>query len=146
MSRSVSCCSLISVLFVSPYCGEPSIQGTISAGLIILLPPLLPPTFSPPSPPLSLPSPPLSPRALVNGVSATQRTSLAHGSRILLGNNHLFRLSCPGQSLKESETLMNYEQAMNEISLNELKDMPMYKRIQRKLLEKHDAEKEGLCN
>ena len=90
--------------------------------------------------PLSL-SPP--PRALVNGVTVTERTALAHGSRILLGNNHLFRLSCPGQTLQESETLMNYEQAMNEISVHELKDMPMYQRIQQQLLEKHDAEKEG---
>ena len=76
----------------------------------------------------------------MNGVSVTERTNLPHGSRILLGNNHLFRLSCPGQTLKE---LMNYEQAMNEISVNELKDIPMYQTIQQKLLEKHDAEKEG---
>ena len=79
----------------------------------------------------------------MNGVSVTERTPLAHGSRILLGNNHLFRLSCPGQTLQESETLMNYEQAMNEISINELKGMPMYQRIQQQLLEEHDAEKEG---
>ena len=39
---------------------------------------------------------------------------------------------------------MNYEQAMNEISINELKDMPMYQRIQQQLVEKHDAEKEGV--
>ena len=38
---------------------------------------------------------------------------------------------------------MNYEQAMNEISVHELKHMPMYQRIQQQLLEKHDAEKEG---
>ena len=38
---------------------------------------------------------------------------------------------------------MNYEQAMNEISLNELKGIPMYQRIQQQLLEKHDAEKES---
>ena len=34
-------------------------------------------------------------RTLVNGRSVTERTQLKHGARILLGNNHLFRLSCP---------------------------------------------------
>ena len=36
-----------------------------------------------------------SARTLVNGRSVTERTQLKHGDRILLGNNHLFRLSCP---------------------------------------------------
>ena len=38
---------------------------------------------------------------------------------------------------------MNYDQAMNEISMNELKDLPMFQRIEKKLMEQHDAEKEG---
>lgn len=60
-------------------------------------------------------------RTLVNGVSVTERVQVKHGGRILLGNNHLYRLSCPatgGQS-RENE-LMDYEQAMKEISINEL--------------------------
>lgn len=40
---------------------------------------------------------------------------------------------------------MNYEQAMNEISVNELKKMPLYQRIQQELVEKQDAEKESEC-
>ena len=34
-------------------------------------------------------------RTRVNGRVVTEKTKLRHGSRILLGNNHLFRLSCP---------------------------------------------------
>ena len=50
---------------------------------------------------------------------------MRHGGRILLGNNHLYRLSCPyrpeeGQPEEESHELMDYEQAMKEISINEL--------------------------
>ena len=36
-------------------------------------------------------------RTLVNGIVITDRTQLRHGGRILLGNNHLFRLNCPGK-------------------------------------------------
>jgi hypothetical protein len=42
---------------------------------------------------------------------------------VLLGNHHLYRLSCPRQAREENtETveLMDYEQAMKEISLKEL--------------------------
>jgi len=34
-------------------------------------------------------------RTLVNGKVVTERTKLCHGYRVLLGNNHFFRLSCP---------------------------------------------------
>ena len=57
----------------------------------------------------------------MNGESRSERVQVKHGGRILLGNNHLYRLSCPhtvGQN-GESE-LMDYEQAMKEISINEL--------------------------
>ena len=41
-----------------------------------------------------------------------------------MGNNHLYRLSCPkrgGEDNNENEEpVMNYEQAMKEISVNEL--------------------------
>lgn len=68
---------------------------------------------------------PLSPyhRTRVNGQIITEKTQLKHGSRILFGNNHLYRLSCPrmgGASFDEEEPVMNYEQAMKEISVNEL--------------------------
>ena len=33
----------------------------------------------------------------MNGIVITDRTQLRHGGRILLGNNHLFRLNCPGK-------------------------------------------------
>ena len=59
------------------------------------------------------------PRTLVNGQPVTEKSPLRHGARILLGNNHLFRLSCPGQQ-REGDEPMDYEQAMKEISLNEL--------------------------
>lgn len=58
-------------------------------------------------------------RTLVNGQAVTEKSPLRHGARILLGNNHLFRLSCPGQQ-REGDEPMDYEQAMKEISLNEL--------------------------
>ena len=32
---------------------------------------------------------------LVNGKIITEKTKLCHGYRVLLGNNHFFRLSCP---------------------------------------------------
>ena len=34
-------------------------------------------------------------RTCVNGQVVTERTQLLHGDRILLGNNHFFRLNCP---------------------------------------------------
>ena len=61
-------------------------------------------------------------RTLVNGQSVTEKTQIHHGARILLGNHHLYRLSCPrpaGESADQVE-LMDYEQAMKEISLKEL--------------------------
>lgn len=43
---------------------------------------------------------------------------------MLLGNNHLFRLSCPrsssGEEKETEDTPMDYEEAMKEISRNEL--------------------------
>jgi len=55
----------------------------------------------------------------------SERVSVRHGGRILLGNNHLYRLSCPyraeaGHTEEDSSELMDYEQAMKEISINEL--------------------------
>ena len=32
---------------------------------------------------------------LVNGKIITERTQLCHGYRVLLGNSHFFRLTCP---------------------------------------------------
>ena len=52
----------------------------------------------------------------------TEKTQVHHGARILLGNHHLYRLSCPrppGETSEQVE-LMDYEQAMKEISLKEL--------------------------
>ena len=34
-------------------------------------------------------------RTLVNGRVVKEKTQLRHGARVLLGNNHLYRLSCP---------------------------------------------------
>ncbi len=60
-------------------------------------------------------------RTLVNGVSITERVQVKHGGRILLGNNHLYRLNCPAMGGQNGENeLMDYEQAMKEISINEL--------------------------
>ena len=56
----------------------------------------------------------------MNGQAVTERVQLRHGARILLGNNHLFRLSCPGHQREGGDEPMDYEQAMKEISLNEL--------------------------
>eukprot|EP00731_Ephydatia_muelleri_P010946 Em0005g1532a len=81
-------------------------------------------------------------RTLVNGIVITDRTQLRHGGRILLGNNHLFRLNCPGQSSVGDEP-MGYEQAMKEISHNELIKDPLYCKMQQELAQKHEAEKEG---
>lgn len=81
-------------------------------------------------------------RTLVNGIVITERTQLRHGGRILLGNNHLFRLNCPGQSSVGDEP-MGYEQAMKEISQNELMKDPLYCKMQQELAQKHEAEKEG---
>lgn len=57
----------------------------------------------------------------MNGVSVTEKVQVKHGGRILLGNNHLYRLSCPHSGGQNGENeLMDYEQAMKEISINEL--------------------------
>ena len=58
----------------------------------------------------------------MNGQSVSERTQIHHGARVLLGNHHLYRLSCPRQAGENTETveLMDYEQAMKEISLKEL--------------------------
>ena len=60
----------------------------------------------------------------MNGVSVTEKIQVKHGGRILLGNNHLYRLSCPSQLVGgqngDQNELMDYEQAMKEISINEL--------------------------
>ena len=95
-------------------------------------------------------------------MSVTERVQVKHGGRILLGNNHLYRLSCPHtveQSGEENE-LMDYEQAMKEISINELTNGgsilvgwtdlmhkfvldPVYSKVQENLMKKHEEEKEG---
>lgn len=97
----------------------------------------------------------------MNGVSVTERVQVKHGGRILLGNNHLYRLSCPGGQSRENE-LMDYEQAMKEISINELTNGeqkslglsvmfslsfldPVYNKMQENLVKKHEEEKEGQC-
>ncbi len=69
-------------------------------------------------------------RTLVNGHRVTDRVIAKHGDRILLGNSHLFRLSCPrqqGEGEGEQEgapavQLMDYEAAMNEINTKELRN------------------------
>jgi hypothetical protein len=48
-----------------------------------------------------------------------------------------------GVPIDEEEPVMNYEQAMKEISVNELAADPIYSKMQKKLLEKHQADKEG---
>ena len=68
-------------------------------------------------------------RSRVNGQLIAERTMVRHGYRILLGNNHLFRLSCPcsaGQVVEDYEAPVEYEQAMREISINELTDGEFY--------------------
>jgi kinesin family protein 13 len=47
-----------------------------------------------------------------------------------------------GVPIDEEEPVMNYEQAMKEISVNELAADPIYSKMQKKLLEKHQADKE----
>ncbi len=67
-------------------------------------------------------------RTVVNGHRVTERVTTKHGDRILLGNSHLFRLSCPRQQEEGAEgegteppvQLMDYEAAMNEINTKEL--------------------------
>ena len=105
------------------------------------------------------------PRTLVNGQPVKDRVPVRHGGRILLGNNHLFRLSCPRPPSEEpppeQDRLMDYEEAMKEISLIELTNGgwggggtwcegvwppsadPVYSKMHQKLSEKHKAEKEG---
>ena len=58
----------------------------------------------------------------MNGQIVSEKTQIHHGARVLLGNHHLYRLSCPRQARESTETveLMDYEQAMKEISLKEL--------------------------
>ncbi len=68
-----------------------------------------------------LSSVPYSSRTLINGRIVSEKEQVRHGARILLGNNHLFRLSCPGGAGQGAE-LMDYEQAMQEVSRNELKN------------------------
>ncbi len=66
----------------------------------------------------------------MNGHRVTEKVATKHGDRILLGNSHLFRLSCPrrqseGEEGEETEPpvqLMDYEAAMNEINTKELRD------------------------
>lgn len=85
-------------------------------------------------------------RTLVNGQPVKDRVPVRHGGRILLGNNHLFRLSCPRPPSEEpppeQDRLMDYEEAMKEISLIELTNDPVYSKMHQKLSEKHKAEKE----
>lgn len=68
----------------------------------------------------------------MNGHRVAERVPTKHGDRILLGNSHLFRLSCPRQQGEGEEgegegtdppvPLMGYEAAMNEINTKELGD------------------------
>lgn len=60
-------------------------------------------------------------RVLINGRVITEKEQVRHGARILLGNNHLYRLSCPG-GVGQGAELMDYEQAMKEVEQNELKN------------------------
>ena len=55
-------------------------------------------------------------RTLVNGHRVTERVHIKHGDRILFGNSHLFRLYCPWQQDNHEHELMDYKEAMNEIS------------------------------
>lgn len=77
----------------------------------------------------------------------------------MLGNNHLYRLSCPHTVGQNDMELMDYEQAMKEISINELTNGkvlelctgsftcvyadPVYSKVQESLMKKHEEEKEG---
>lgn len=105
----------------------------------------------------------------MNGVSVAEKVQVKHGGRILLGNNHLYRLSCPHTVGQNGENeLMDYEQAMKEISINELVNGepsnelaggcvlcggrssvvccmldPVYSKVQESLMKKHEEEKEG---
>lgn len=58
----------------------------------------------------------------MNGQVVSEKTQIKHGARVLLGNHHLYRLSCPRQARENTDQveLMDYEQAMKEISLKEL--------------------------
>ena len=107
----------------------------------------------------------------MNGVSVSERVQVKHGGRILLGNHHLYRLSCPHtvDPNEEEGELMDYEQAMKEISINELSNGeawgterngvmcvcdvcvcvcvcvdPVISKVQENLSKKHEEEKEGV--
>ena len=59
---------------------------------------------------------------MINGESVAEKTQIHHGASILLGNHHLYRLSCPRPAgeMADQVKLVDYEQAMKEISLKEL--------------------------
>eukprot|EP00794_Sanderia_malayensis_P012185 gene12185-13443_t len=66
-------------------------------------------------------------RTCVNGQLITERTQLRHGDRILLGNNHFFRLNCPHSTsmIQDSELdqTVDFDFAQSELMLNEFQSL-----------------------
>lgn len=89
-------------------------------------------------------------RCFVNGVSASEKTPLNHGDRILWGNHHFFRVNCPriltGSMNTSSEPQtpaqpLDYNFAREEIMQNELSNDPIQTAIAR-LEKQHEEDKQ----
>uniref|UniRef100_A0A183HXG9 FHA domain-containing protein n=1 Tax=Onchocerca flexuosa TaxID=387005 RepID=A0A183HXG9_9BILA len=51
-------------------------------------------------------------RICVNGRLITERTLLRNGYRLLIGNNHFFRVNCPKEAVDMSASIMEESNAM----------------------------------
>lgn len=86
-------------------------------------------------------------RTCVNGTPIVEKTQLHHGDRLLWGNNHFFRISCPrtltaGAAL-ETPTLdrpIDYEFAREEIMMKELVNDPIQTAVH-SLEKQHEEDK-----
>lgn len=51
-------------------------------------------------------------RICVNGHAISQRTLLRNGYRLLIGNNHFFRVNCPKEAIDMNASIMEESTAM----------------------------------
>ncbi|CAN8000086.1 unnamed protein product [Ixodes hexagonus] len=86
-------------------------------------------------------------RTCVNGTPIVEKTQLHHGDRLLWGNNHFFRISCPrtltAGAAQETPTLdrpIDYEFAREEIMMKELVNDPIQNAVH-SLEKQHEEDK-----
>ncbi|VDM47096.1 unnamed protein product [Toxocara canis] len=92
-------------------------------------------------------------RICVNGRAITQRTLLRNGYRLLIGNNHFFRVNCPKEaidmnaSIMEESTAMlfDYDDAWHEVN-SDMNSNPISTAVDQymeQITRKHEEEKQA---